>query len=98
MKVGRMQQAEFLSVDRAYVFPSIDDSFDQVRGIPLRRRNGVAFAAEPVFEQLSLSGLARTVRTFERDQKPPVLSLFLDFRTELFGPFFRAFCHAFPFW
>src|SRR5579864_2923124 len=51
-------------------FSGLDNRFDEVRRVPLRGDDVVAFRLQPCLEQLSLRGLARSVRTLERDQEP----------------------------
>jgi len=49
-EIGAVQQREFFGAERAYRFPALDDRLDQIRLVPLRRDDVVAFGFQPRLE------------------------------------------------
>jgi hypothetical protein len=68
-EVGAVEQRELLGAERAQRLAALDDRFDQVRRVPLRRDDVVPLGFQPGLEQLPLRGLARSVRPLEGDQQ-----------------------------
>jgi hypothetical protein len=73
-EIRRVQQRELFRAERADGLSTFDDRLDQVRRIPLRRDDVVAFGLQPGFEEFALCGFARSVRSFKGDQKAPPAS------------------------
>jgi hypothetical protein len=65
-----VQQRELFRAERADGFAALDDRLDQLRRVPLRGDDVVAFGFEPRLEQLALRRLARAVRAFEGHEQP----------------------------
>src|SRR5262245_31911764 len=68
-EVGGMQQRELLRTECPNRLAAFDDRLDQIRRIPLRRDDVVAFGLQPGFEEFPLGGFAGSVGTFKRDEE-----------------------------
>src|SRR6266513_1289606 len=67
-KVGRVQQTECRRC-QAFVFLSpFGRVFDQLRGVPLREENAMAFGLQPLVQQEQLRALPGPVDTLDDDQ------------------------------
>jgi len=68
-EIRGVQQRKFLGAERAHCLAALDNRFNQIRRVPFRRHDVVAFGFQPRLEQFALRGFAGSVWTFERDQK-----------------------------
>jgi len=67
-EIGAVQQREFFGAERADRFAALDDRLDQIRRVPLRRDDVVAFGLQPGLEELALRRFSRSVRPLEGDE------------------------------